>query len=152
ALTRAVCPARALRLEITETQIMSEPQRVAAALRRLAILGVEVSIDDFGTGYSSLSSVRELAVDEVKIDRTFVSNAANDQQDGTLVKSITDLGHGLGLRVVAEGVEDDATLELLRAVGVDAAQGFGISRPIPAIDLPGWIANREEPAIDRTTH
>jgi diguanylate cyclase (GGDEF)-like protein len=152
ALTRAVCPARALRLEITETQIMAEPQRVAAALRRLAILGVEVSIDDFGTGYSSLSSVRELAVGEVKIDRSFVSNAANDQQDGTLVKSITDLGHGLGLRVVAEGVEDDAALELLRTVGVDAVQGFGISRPIPAVDLPGWIAQRDEPAIGRTTH
>jgi diguanylate cyclase (GGDEF)-like protein len=144
ALTRGVCPARALRLEITETQIMTEPQRVAAALRRLAILGVAVSIDDFGTGYSSLSSVRELAVDEVKIDRSFVSNAANDPQDGTLVKSITELGHGLGLRVVAEGVEDDATLELLRSIGVDAVQGYGISRPLPAVDFPGWLAYRDE--------
>jgi len=144
ALTRAVCPAHALTLEITETQIMSEPERVAAALRRLAVLGVQVSIDDFGTGYSSLSSVRALAVDELKIDKSFVRNAAEDQQDGTLVKSITELGHGLGMRVVAEGVEDDRTLDLLRNIGVDIAQGFEVARPMPAVDLPGWLARIDE--------
>jgi len=143
-LTRAVCPARALTLEITETQIMAEPERVAAALRRLAILGVKVSIDDFGTGYSSLSSVRALAVDEVKIDRSFVKEAPYDEQDGTLVRSITALGHGLGLRVVAEGAEDERTIEMLRELGVDAAQGFSIACPMPAIELPGWLASRDE--------
>jgi EAL domain-containing protein (putative c-di-GMP-specific phosphodiesterase class I) len=144
ALTRSVCPAHALTLEITETQIMSEPDRVAAALRRLAVLGVKVAIDDFGTGYSSLSSVRALAVDEVKIDRSFVQNAADDEQDGTLCRSITSLGHGLGLRVVAEGSEDQRTLALLREIGVDAAQGYGIARPMPAIELPGWLASMYE--------
>src|SRR5262249_38795734 len=117
ALTRAVCPAHALTLEITETQIMAQPDRVAAASRRLGVLGVDISIDDFGTGYSSLSSVRALDVDEVKIDRTFVENAVTDAQDGTLVRSITELGHGLGLRVVAEGVDDERTLELLHSFG-----------------------------------
>ena len=139
-----MCPASALTLEITETQIMAEPERVAAALRRLAVLGVSVSIDDFGTGYSSLSSVRALAIDELKIDKSFVKNAAIDEQDGTLVKSITELGHGLGVRVVAEGVEDDRTLDLLRAMGVDSAQGYDIARPMPAVDLPGWLAQRAE--------
>jgi diguanylate cyclase (GGDEF)-like protein len=147
-LTRAVCPASALTLEITETQIMLEPERVAAALRRLRVLGVKVSIDDFGTGYSSLSSVRALVVDELKIDKSFVFGAADDEQDGTLVKSITELGHGLGMRVVAEGVEDERTLALLRALGVDVAQGYGIARPMPAVDLPGWLAAIDEYTLD----
>jgi EAL domain-containing protein (putative c-di-GMP-specific phosphodiesterase class I) len=144
ALTHAVCPARALTLEITETQIMAEPQRVAANVRRLKVLGVGISIDDFGTGYSSLSAVRELDLDEVKIDRDFVKDAVSDAQDGTIVKLITELGHGFGLRVVAEGVEDAPTLALLTEFGVDAVQGFGISRPMPAMDLPGWLAERDE--------
>ncbi len=144
ALTRSVCPAHALTLEITETQIMAEPDRVAAALRRLAVLGVKIAIDDFGTGYSSLSSVRALAVDEIKIDKSFVQNAADDEQDGTLCRSITSLGHGLGLKVVAEGSEDQRTIELLRQIGVDSAQGFSIARPMPAIELPGWLASMDE--------
>jgi len=139
ALQFAECPPAALKLEITETQIMADPERVSATLRRLAMLGVKVSIDDFGTGYSSLSSVRALSIDEVKIDKTFVKHAVDNVQDGTLVKSITDLGHGLGLEVVAEGVEDDRTLALLRAVGVTSAQGYGIARPMPARDLPAWL-------------
>ena len=92
---------------------MSEPGRVAAALRRLATLGVRLSMDDFGTGYSSLSSVRALPLDELKIDRSFVTNAAEDANDESLIRSITQLGHGLGLRVIAEGVEDERVLALL---------------------------------------
>ena len=147
ALTRAGCPARALTVEITETQMMSDADRVAAAVRRLALLGVEVSIDDFGTGYSSLSVVRALAINELKIDKSFVMHAADDEQDASLVRSVNALGHGLGLRVVAEGVEDERCLELLRDAGVDFAQGYHIARPMPALELPGWLAARDELAV-----
>jgi diguanylate cyclase (GGDEF)-like protein len=141
ALTRAVCPPSALTLEITESQIMSDPERVITAIRRLSLLGVRISIDDFGTGHSSLARLRSLQVDELKIDRAFVKNAATDMQDATLVRSITELGHALGLKVGAVGVEDDATFDLLRDIGVDVAQGFGIARPMPADALPAWLAS-----------
>ena len=151
ALLRNGCPTRSLRLEITETQAMTEPLLVATTLRRLRAFGVTVSIDDFGTGYSSLWSVRTFDVDEVKIDRTFIARAVSEASDRALVKWITGLGRGLGLRVVAEGVEDDRTLALLADFGVHSVQGFGISRPMPALELPGWLAAWEGVCLEHAS-
>jgi diguanylate cyclase (GGDEF)-like protein len=117
-----------LTLEITEGSMMADAERAIAVLRRLDDLGVELSVDDFGTGYSSLSYLRRLPVGELKIDRSFV--LAMSTEDDTIVRSTIDLGHNLGLKVVAEGVEDDATAEHLVALGCDLAQGYGIARPM----------------------
>jgi EAL domain-containing protein (putative c-di-GMP-specific phosphodiesterase class I) len=95
-------------------------------------MGVRVSIDDFGTGYSSLSYLKQLPVDELKIDRSFVGSMTVDENQAVIVRSIIDLGHNLGLRVVAEGLEDEATLAQLAALGCDLAQGYYLGRPAPA--------------------
>jgi EAL domain-containing protein (putative c-di-GMP-specific phosphodiesterase class I) len=97
--------------------------------------GVKVSIDDFGTGYSSLAYLKDLPVDEVKIDRGFVGEMAGSRKAGHIVRSIIELGHNLGLQVVAEGVEDEASLDLMTSWGCDLAQGYYFSRPLPAGDL-----------------
>jgi len=95
-------------------------------------------VDDYGTGYSSLAYLKRLPVDELKIDKGFVRHLATDETDATIVRSTIGLGHNLGLRVVAEGVEDHATLELLRVMGADAVQGYYVSRPLPPDDLERW--------------
>ena len=100
-------PGSALTLEVTENSIMSDPARAGDVLRRIRDLGIAVSIDDFGTGYSSLAYLRDLSATEVKIDKTFVLNASTNERDLAIVKAAVDLGHSLGLQVVAEGVEDD---------------------------------------------
>jgi diguanylate cyclase (GGDEF)-like protein len=132
-------PAEALILEITETSIMSDPTRVRVVLDRLNALGVKLSIDDFGTGYSSLGRHRELPIHEVKIDRSFVRDLASNQDDQALVRSAIQLGHALGLRVVAEGVEDEHTLAYLSAEGCDLVQGYFVSRPVPAAQFVEWL-------------
>jgi EAL domain-containing protein (putative c-di-GMP-specific phosphodiesterase class I) len=99
-------------------------------------MGVELAIDDFGTGYSSLAYLRRLPVAELKIDRSFVGNMGSDPGDATIVTSTIELGHNLGLRVIAEGVEDQAALDALRRAGCDGAQGYLLGRPVPAEDLP----------------
>jgi EAL domain-containing protein (putative c-di-GMP-specific phosphodiesterase class I) len=111
---------------------MSHPQAVIANLERLRSMGVRVSIDDFGTGYSSLSYLKQLPVDELKIDRSFVGSMTVDETQAVIVRSIIDLGHNLGLRVVAEGLEDEPTLRRLAALGCDLAQGYYLGRPAPA--------------------
>ncbi|MCY7373093.1 MAG: bifunctional diguanylate cyclase/phosphodiesterase [Spirochaetaceae bacterium] len=141
-------PAGLLTLEITETTIMEDPDRALAVLSRLAAAGVRLSIDDFGTGYSSLAYLKSLPVHELKIDRSFVAALTSSERDRVIVDSTVALGRRLGLDVVAEGVEDEATLLALGALGCTLAQGFYFSRPVPAgalragVDLPSTAAVR----------
>jgi EAL domain-containing protein (putative c-di-GMP-specific phosphodiesterase class I) len=118
---------------------LAERTGLIAVLRRLHAMGVELSIDDFGTGYSSLAYLRRLPVGELKIDRSFV--LAMSTEDDTIVRSTIDLGHNLGLRVVAEGVEDDATAAHLAALGCDLAQGYGIARPMARQAFVAFLAS-----------
>ena len=128
-------------LEITENIIMSDPERSTRCLAELSDMGVKISVDDFGTGYSSLSYLRRLPVDELKIDKSFVIGMANGEDDA-LVRSIIDLAHNLGLRVIAEGVETEEVRDRLRELGCDAAQGFFICRPAPAKKVADWIESQ----------
>jgi diguanylate cyclase len=132
-------PASLLSLELTESAIMTDPARALEVLRSLNALGVGLSIDDFGTGYSSMAYVKDLPVHELKIDRSFVMGMASLGSDVVLVQSAVDLGHNLGLHVVAEGVEDAATQQALTAMGCDLLQGYHIRRPVSAADLDPWL-------------
>jgi diguanylate cyclase (GGDEF)-like protein len=138
-LERFAVPATRLRIEITEDAIMLDPERSVAVVRSLAAAGVGVSLDDFGTGYSSLSLLKRLPVDELKVDRSFVRDVVHDTADGAIVQTAIDLGRRLNIRVVAEGVEDAATLDLISDWGADAAQGFHLSRGLPAEELEAWL-------------
>ncbi len=128
-----------LTLEITESSLLIDAPRTRATIDELHSVGLRLAVDDFGTGYSSLSYLRRLPVHELKIDQSFVSGMLTDPQDEVIVKSTVDLGHNLGLRVVAEGVETRQVLDRLREMGCDIAQGYGISEPLAAADLPGWV-------------
>ncbi len=140
-LRRYAVPPGRLTLEITESALMVDPAQAQAVLLRLTALGVQLAIDDVGTGYSSLGYLKQLPVDAVKIDKSFVQNMGHTTtKDSAIVRSIIDLGHNLGLAVVAEGVEDQATWQRLRAAGCDVAQGFYMSRPMPAAELEHWLA------------
>jgi EAL domain-containing protein (putative c-di-GMP-specific phosphodiesterase class I) len=136
-----------VQLEITEGALMADPRRVLVTLHRLDKLGVALSLDDFGTGYSSLQHLRRLPLAEVKIDRSFVLGMASDPDDAAVVGSIIDLARALGLRVVAEGVEDDQTRRMLLAAGCEVAQGWYYARPMPADDLLGWLARYHPAAL-----
>jgi diguanylate cyclase (GGDEF)-like protein/PAS domain S-box-containing protein len=128
-----------LTLEITESALMVEPARALETVTALHDLGVQVSVDDFGTGYSSLSYLQRLPVDEIKIDRSFVGNLpTEDTGSAIIVRSVIDLGHNLGLQVVAEGVESAADMDLLTAMGCDLAQGYHFSRPLPPEEFVHW--------------
>jgi EAL domain-containing protein (putative c-di-GMP-specific phosphodiesterase class I) len=128
---------QAIVLEITETSAIADLDRSKAVIEELRDLGVTVSVDDFGAGFTSLAYLGSLAVGELKLDRSFVTELATASagRDVALVQSTIELAHSLGLRVVAEGVEDIATLELLISFGCDLAQGYLISRPQPAVDV-----------------
>ncbi|MCW2665481.1 MAG: diguanylate cyclase/phosphodiesterase with sensor [Frankiales bacterium] len=140
-LHRHGLPASRLVLEITETTVVSELEVVEAVLAGLRQLGVELSVDDFGTGYSSMAFLQRIAVNEIKIDRSFVSRLAHSPSDAAIVRATVELGHSLGLRVVAEGVEDAGAAEILRRLGCDRAQGFYFGRPADvAAALPGRVA------------
>jgi diguanylate cyclase (GGDEF)-like protein len=144
---RGVSPNQ-IQLEITEGALMADPRRVLVTLHRLDKLGVALSLDDFGTGYSSLQHLRRLPLAEVKIDRSFVLGMATDQDDAAVVGSIIDLARALGLRVVAEGVEDDRTRRMLLASGCEVAQGWHYARPMPADALADWLARyRPNPSL-----
>ena len=138
-LRSCALPANRLNLEITETAIMIDPALALQVLNRLAALGVCLSIDDFGTGYSSLGYLQKLPVRELKIDKSFVLSMASSDPDAAIVSLTTDLGARLGLRVVAEGVEDRQTLDELTRLGCDQAQGYLISRPQPAQQIASWL-------------
>jgi diguanylate cyclase (GGDEF)-like protein/PAS domain S-box-containing protein len=129
-----------LELEVTESELMDDPLLAMDVLSRVKALGATTAIDDFGTGYSSLAYLKHLPIDELKIDKSFVGNMVADDSDLTIVRSTIDLSHNLGLGVIAEGVEDEATLQSLRELGCDRAQGFHISRPLPAEEFRAWVA------------
>ena len=132
-----------LQVELTESAVMADAERALEILGRLNRLGVRLSIDDFGTGYSSLSYLRQLPVQEIKIDRSFVADLARSDSDAVIVRSIIDLGHNLGLSVMAEGVEDAAALDLLERLGCDLVQGYHLSRPLPPLEFTRWLDRRE---------
>jgi diguanylate cyclase len=142
-LARWEVPARLLVVEITESTIMADPTHAIEILGRLNARGVEVAIDDFGTGYSSMAYLKSLPVHELKVDRSFVSKMTSNPSDAVIVRSTVDLGRNLGLRVVAEGVEDSLTLRELDALGCDVVQGYYISRPVPADDLISWLEQQQ---------
>ncbi len=135
-----------LTLEITESSLLIDAPRARATINELHEVGVSLSIDDFGTGYSSLSYLRRLPVGELKIDQSFVANVLLDEQDEVIVRSTIDLGHNLGLVVVAEGVENNEVLERLRALGCDVAQGYCISRPLAPGHFLSWLATTGHPS------
>ncbi len=129
-----------LKLEITESAIMSDPGYAMILLTYLNKLGISLSIDDFGTGYSSLAYLSRLPVKCIKIDKSFVIGMLNNEDDEVIVRSTIDLSHNLRLTVTAEGVEHAETLEKLNAYGCDRAQGFFISHPLPAAEFTRWLS------------
>ena len=142
---------RLLTLEITESAIMHDPEHSLEIINSLHQMGLQLSVDDFGTGYSSLSYLKRLPVSQLKIDRSFVKDMTKDEDDAMIVHSIIDLAHNLGLNTVAEGVEDEQTLEQLRSLNCDMAQGYLISRPLTPDDFfqfltsSPWAANNTAP-------
>jgi EAL domain-containing protein (putative c-di-GMP-specific phosphodiesterase class I) len=128
-----------IEIEVTEGAVMSEPEQARAVLAQINKLGLGVlAIDDFGTGYSSLARLHELPLDELKIDQSFVMRMAREGDD-TVVRSIVDLGHALGFRIIAEGVETEETWNRLEDLGVDYVQGYVMTRPLPADELIAWL-------------
>jgi diguanylate cyclase (GGDEF)-like protein len=139
--THGLAPNR-LRFEVTENQVLADPDRAIGVLGELRRLGVGLSVDDFGTGQASLAYLTRLPVDELKIDRVFVQDVAHNETNAAIVRSTSDLARSLGLDVVGEGVEDEGCLERLRGLGCNRAQGFHIGRPVPAHALTGILASR----------
>jgi diguanylate cyclase len=119
---------------------MADPRRVLATIARLDKIGVAIALDDFGTGYSSMQHLRRLPLAEVKVDRSFVLGMAVDADDAAIVRSVIELAGALGLRVVAEGVEDERTWRLLYEAGCHVAQGWFYARPMPGDELAAWLA------------
>jgi EAL domain-containing protein (putative c-di-GMP-specific phosphodiesterase class I) len=146
-LADAGLPPRALIVEVTESAVTADGQRAQAILGELRDAGVRVAIDDFGTGYSSLTRLRQLPVDEIKLDRSFVSRIEHDEDDRAIVRSVIGLAHDLGLAVVAEGVETRGCWEWLARHGCDEAQGYLMGRPMPLEDLEASL--RRPPAAGR---
>jgi diguanylate cyclase (GGDEF)-like protein len=142
-------PPDSLGLEITESTIMADPARTMEIVRQMSEMGLQLAIDDFGTGYSSLAYLSKLPIDEIKIDKSFVINMATQKEDIVIVRSTIDLAHNLGLKVVAEGVENQATQEKLALLGCDAAQGFHISRPLPADEITKRLNNPSPGLLER---
>jgi diguanylate cyclase (GGDEF)-like protein len=136
-------PGRRLTIEVTETALMADPDRAAAVLSRLADAGVGISLDDFGRGQTSLGYLSALPLDELKIDRGFVTGMLDSPTHAAIVRSILELGHNLGLRVVAEGVETEPVLQTLIAAGCDVVQGFLLGQPMPAAELASWLRDSQ---------
>ncbi|MGP0053617.1 MAG: putative bifunctional diguanylate cyclase/phosphodiesterase [Solirubrobacteraceae bacterium] len=145
-------PVDALILEVTETSILSDPVRIGNVLAQLDKLGIGLSLDDFGTGYSTLTHLKSLPVGEVKIDRSFVARMCADTTDAAIVHAMIQLAHKLGIRVVAEGVEDDETWEALSAVGCELIQGYALSRPLPAAELEQALNAKPAEATPSTSN
>lgn len=132
-------PAKNLEIEITENILMADIEHFARILEKVNRLGVHVAIDDFGTGYSSLAYLKTLPLGTLKIDKSFVLDMVKDENDAVIVRSIIDLAHNLGYQVVAEGIENQETWEMLRVLGCDGGQGFHMCRPLPAEDFIRWL-------------
>jgi len=146
-LARHEVPPHLLCCEITESAVMGDAEHTLEVLNRLFALGVRIAIDDYGTGYASLSYLKNLPADELKIDRAFVQHMTTDRADQAIVRSTVNMAHSLGIRVVAEGVEDQVAWNLLKTFGCDIAQGYYLSRPVPAQDLERWLSERKEVAM-----
>jgi diguanylate cyclase (GGDEF)-like protein len=147
-------PSHLVELEVTETAIMTEPIRAIENIRKLSTLGIQVSIDDFGTGYSSMAYLQKLLVAKIKIDKSFVMEMGNGVNDETIVRSTIDLAHNLGLKAVAEGVENQAVWDKLRELGCDSAQGYFMSKPLPPDKFVEWVQSspwgmRDATAIEK---
>jgi diguanylate cyclase (GGDEF)-like protein len=140
----------AIEVEITESLLMADPERARDTVARLRDLGTTVAVDDYGTGYSSLAYLRDLSVDQLKIDRSFVAGVASDARNAAIVRSTVELAHALGLDVVAEGVEDAAALATLDDMGCDFAQGYHLCRPLPPSALAEWLATQPGDAAPAT--
>lgn len=136
-------PPEYLKLEISESDIMSEPIRARQTLEKIKRTGIQLSIDNFGTGYSSLSYLRKLPIDEIKIDRTFVMEMTEDEDDDVIVLATIELAHNLGLKITAEGVHDKETWSRLKALNCDVAQGHYISEPMSSHEFSAWLMNNE---------
>jgi EAL domain-containing protein (putative c-di-GMP-specific phosphodiesterase class I) len=148
-------PARQLVIEVTEGAMIGDVERTIETLHRLKEIGVSLSVDDFGTGYSSLAYLKRMPLDELKIDQIFVRNMLTSKPDERIVRSVIDLARHFDLKVVAEGAEDDATLEFLRTLGVDVVQGYLISKPMPASQFGWWFRachGRLRPAVTDESH
>jgi diguanylate cyclase (GGDEF)-like protein len=143
ALARHRVPPAFLTLEITEGSVMTNPDQALAVLHELRAAGIRLSVDDFGTGYSSLSYLKRLPVQEIKIDRSFITDLIHNNEDVPIVRSIVDLGANLGLDVVAEGIEDGATWQRLQELNCTLAQGYHVSHPMPVDEFLGWLSDRE---------
>ncbi|MBW3670289.1 MAG: EAL domain-containing protein [Acidobacteria bacterium] len=132
-----------LKIEITESSVLDNPPQALAILSLLQSLGIRLSLDDFGTGYSSLTHLRQLPVDEIKIDKSFVMGMSTSEGDAAIVRTLIDLAHSLGRQVVAEGVADDETCRALYDLGCDVAQGYCFTPPLPADRLIGWLERND---------
>jgi diguanylate cyclase (GGDEF)-like protein len=148
ALGRHRLPPEALTLELVEDTLMADPERGRTVLGELRRLGVRTSIDDYGTGYSSLAYLRHLPADELKLDRSLTADVDRDRRAAAIVKHTVALAHDLGLRLVAEGVEDAATGAVLARLGCDVAQGFAIARPLPVEEFLRWLATPQPFLLD----
>jgi predicted signal transduction protein with EAL and GGDEF domain len=140
-------PSDQLVLELTETELMDDPALALQVLGEVNRLGIATAVDDFGTGYSSLTYLKDLPIREIKIDKSFVDGIRRRTDDLTIVRSMIELGHNLGLEVVAEGVEDGLLYEHLAQLGCDLAQGFHVTPPLSAPDLHAWLAARPTPEL-----
>ncbi len=149
-LTRHAVAPRCLTLEVTESALMADPAQARAVLARLSALGVTLALDDFGTGYSSLGQLKDLPLNDVKIDKSFVQGMGVSAKNTAIVRSVSELSHNLGLRVVAEGAETVEAWDTLTALGCDSAQGYYVSRPLPAADLARWLRVAPWPVVAET--
>jgi EAL domain-containing protein (putative c-di-GMP-specific phosphodiesterase class I) len=140
-----------LELELTESILIEDTANVLSVVKQLKSLGVKLSLDDFGTGYSSLAYLRRLDLDKLKIDQSFVRGIAGDPNNETLVKAIVQMAQGLGLRTIAEGVEDDATLDVIRRHGCNEVQGFHFARPMPSEQFARYVSEHLNPATPPAT-
>ncbi len=146
-LARHAVAAEQLVFEITESAVMQDPERALEVLHSLRNCGIHLSVDDFGTGYSSLAQLKRMPVQELKIDQSFIRELDEQSDDAVIVRSTIDMSHSLGLRVVAEGVEFQHNLDLLRSWNCDTAQGYLISRPLPAQAFEQWMQQKQPLAL-----
>jgi EAL domain-containing protein (putative c-di-GMP-specific phosphodiesterase class I) len=126
-------------LEITESSVMQDAEQALKVIKHLRQRGFLIAADDFGTGYSSMAYLKKLQLSELKIDKAFILNLAKNQEDFVIVRSVIELGHNLGLKVVAEGIENQESLDILDHLGCDFAQGYWISRPMPSNEFSAWL-------------
>lgn len=142
-LSEHAVPVQALELEITESVLMTDPERAREVLDRLRRLGLRIAVDDYGTGYCALAYLRDLPIDELKIDRSFIAGMTGDRRSAAIVRSTIELAHALDLEVVAEGVEHRRALNTLVAFGCDFAQGYHFSRPLPAAQFAAYVTRTQ---------